>query len=135
MVGYCNGNTAFPTYEDLKSGKATHAETVKIVYDDEIIPLTKILEHYLRFVDPYSVDRQGNDIGHQYRTGIYYTDLLDAMTADSYLSATLKEGYTIKVEKMCNFFLAESYHQDYLGKNPEGYCHVDLSLIKPVEKK
>ncbi len=134
-VGYANGNTSFPKYEDLKAGKATHAETVKVDYDDEVIPLTKLLEHYLRFVDPYSVDQQGHDKGHQYRSGVYYTDLLDGITAENYFSHLLKPGYKIKIEKMLNFYPAEEYHQDYLDKNPGGYCHVNLSLIKPSEKK
>ena len=134
-VGYCNGNTAFPKYEDLKSGKATHAETVKIDYEDTIISLDKLLEHYLRFVDPYSIDRQGHDVGHQYRAGVYYTDMLDGVAADTYFAANLKPGWTIEIAMMRNFYRAEEYHQDYLGKNPGGYCHVNLSLIKPEEKK
>ena len=134
-VGYANGSTAFPKYEDLKSGKADHAETVKIDYDDEVISLSKLLEHCLRFVDPYSVDQQGHDKGHQYRSGVYYTDLLDAVTAENYFSEHLEPNYAIKIEKLCNFFKAEEYHQDYLTKNPGGYCHVNLNLIKGDEKK
>src|SRR5574344_920468 len=76
-VGYANGNIANPTYHDLKAHIATHAETVKIVYDDLIITINKILEHFLRFVDPYSIDHQGEDFGHQYRTGVYYNDPLE----------------------------------------------------------
>jgi methionine-S-sulfoxide reductase len=134
-VGYCNGRTAFPKYEDLKSGKADHAETVKIVYDPEVISLSKLLEHFLRFVDPYSVDQQGNDVGHQYRSGVYYTDLLDAVEAEMYFSEHLKEGYKIEIKQMNNFFPAEEYHQDYLDKHKDGYCHVNLGLIKQNEKK
>ena len=134
-VGYANGTTAFPKYEDLKSGKADHAETVKVVYDPDVIPLTKLVEHYLRFVDPYSVDKQGHDVGHQYRSGIYYTDLLDGVDIELYLSEHLNPGYKIELTQMRNFFPAESYHQDYLDKNPGGYCHVDLNLIKPEERK
>lgn len=135
VVGYANGNTAFPKYEDLKSGKATHAETVKIVYDDDVISLEKLLEHFLRFVDPYSHDQQGHDIGHQYRAGVYYTNLMDGVRADTFLSAHLHEGWTIEIKQMNNFYPAEDYHQDYLDKNPGGYCHVNLGLVKPEEKK
>jgi len=135
IVGYANGNTAFPKYEDLKSGKATHAETVRIVYNDEVISLEKLLEHFLRFVDPYSHDQQGHDIGHQYRAGVYYTNLMDGIRADTYFSAHLHEGWTIEIKQMNNFYPAEDYHQDYLGKNPSGYCHVNLGLAKPEEKK
>jgi len=134
-VGYANGNTAFPRYEDLKSGKATHAETVKIEYDDSIISLEKLLEHYLRFVEPYETDRQGHDVGHQYRTGVYYTDLLDGIAAESYFSSHLEPGWKIEITMMRNFYPAEDYHQDYLTKNPGGYCHVNLGLIKDEEKK
>ena len=134
-VGYCNGNTAFPKYEDLKSGKATHAETVKIEYDENVISLDKLLEHFLRFVEPYEIDQQGHDVGHQYRTGVYYTDLLDGIAAESYFSSHLEPGWKIEIKMMRNFYPAEAYHQDYLTKNPGGYCHVNLNLIKDEEKK
>ena len=134
-AGYANGTTAFPTYEEVKSQKTGHAETVKIEYDDEIITLEKLLEHYLRFVDPYSVNKQGEDEGSQYRSGVYYVDLLDAITARSYFSSNLKHGYKIEIAKLNNFFKAEEYHQDYLKKNPTGYCHINLSVIKDDEKK
>ncbi|MBO4540796.1 MAG: peptide-methionine (S)-S-oxide reductase MsrA [Bacilli bacterium] len=135
MVGYANGTTAFPSYEDLKEGRATHAETVRIVYDDSLIDLPKLLEHFLRFVDPYSVDRQGHDIGHQYRSGIYYTDPLDGSDAYEYLNKVLGPGYKIEIKNLCNFYPAENYHQDYLDKNPGGYCHVNLNLVRNEEKK
>jgi len=134
-VGYANGTTAFPKYEDLKAGKADHAETVKVDYDDEVISLKDLLGHYLRFVDPYAIDKQGHDEGHQYRTGLYYTDLLDGIEAHEYLSSHIEGEYAIEVAQMRNFFPAEEYHQDYLKKNPGGYCHVNLKLIKPDEKK
>lgn len=117
-VGYANGETAFPKYEDLKSGKATHAETLKLDYDDDILSLDKIFEMYLRVVDPYTLNQQGNDVGLQYRSGVYYTDLLDAVAANSYFSSHLKPGYVIEIKKLDNFYPAESYHQDYLDKNP-----------------
>ena len=134
-VGYANGTTAFPKYEEVKTGKTGHAETVKIDYDDEVISLSDLLEHYLRFVDPYSLNKQGHDEGTQYRTGIYYTDVLDAVEAEVYLHEHLEPGYVIELQKMLNFFPAETYHQDYLKRNPGGYCHVDLSLLKPNERK
>lgn len=135
VTGYANGTTAFPTYEDLKTGRASHAECVKVVYDDEEISLSKLMEHFLRFVDPYSVDKQGHDEGHQYRSGVYYTDLLDAVEVKHYFTTHLKEDYKIEVKKLCNFYKAEEYHQDYLKKNPNGYCHINLSLIKDNEKE
>jgi methionine-S-sulfoxide reductase len=134
-VGYANGTTAFPHYEDLKSGKASHAETVRIDYEDSEISLEKLLEHYLRFVDPYAIDKQGADEGHQYRSGIFYTNALDGIRAHAYLSDNLEPGWKIVIEPMRNFYPAEAYHQHYLDKNPGGYCHVNLSLIRPNEKK
>ena len=119
-VGYANGTTAFPKYEDLKSGKADHAETVKVVYDDEKISLSKLLEH---------------DEGHQYRSGVYYEDVLDGVEVNAYFAEHLEKNHAIEVIKLCNFFPAESYHQDYLDKNPGGYCHVNLKLVKDEEKK
>jgi len=134
-VGYCNGTTAFPKYEDLKAGKATHAETVKIDYDEDVIALDKLLEHYLRFVEPYSLNKQGEDEGLQYRTGVYYTDLLDGVAAEKYFTDRLNPGWKIEIKKMNNFYPAEEYHQDYLAKHPGGYCHINLGLAKPGEKK
>lgn len=134
-VGYANGNYSSPKYEELKSGKATHAETLKLVYDDEVISLEKVLEHFLRFVDPYSIDQQGHDIGHQYRSGIYYVDPSEEKLIKAYFDKTLRKDYKIEVQPLDEFYLAEEYHQDYLLKNPSGYCHVNLGLIKQNEKK
>ncbi len=134
-VGYANGNIDNPKYEELKSGKASHAETLKLIYDDEVISLTNILEHFLRFVDPYSIDQQGHDIGHQYRSGIYYLDEQDRGTILSYFEKRLEPDYKIEVLPLNNYFKAEEYHQDYLLKNPHGYCHVNLGLIKQNERK
>ena len=88
-AGYANGVTAFPTYEEVKSEKTKHAETVKIVYDDNEITLEKLLEHFLRFVNPYSVDNQGEDYGHQYRSGIYYTNPLEKDIIKNYFDNNL----------------------------------------------
>ena len=80
-------------------------------------------------------NKQGEDEGIQYRTGVYYVDLIDAINARSYLSSHLKRGYTIEIAKLNNFFKAEEYHQDYLKKHPTGYCHINLNVIKENEKK
>ena len=134
-VGYANGNTKNPTYEDVKHHLASHAETLKLEYDDELISLEKILEHFLRFVDPYSIDKQGEDIGHQYRSGIYYTDLKEKDIIKKYFDNNLKPNYKIEILPLDNFYNAEEYHQDYLDKHPGGYCHVNLGLIKKNEMK
>ena len=134
-VGYANGDKENPTYEELKQHLVNHAETLKLTYDDEVITLETILEHFLRFVDPYSIDKQGEDVGHQYRSGVYYVDDNERLVILDYFGRNLNPDYKIEVKKIENFYDAEEYHQDYLTKNPGGYCHVNLNLIKPEEKK
>ena len=135
ISGYANGKTENPTYQEVKSQLTGHAETVEVIYDDQIISLEKLLEHFLRFVDPYSINKQGEDEGIQYRSGIYYLDDNEEMIIKDYFHKVLKEGYAIEVKRLENFYKAEEYHQDYLKKNPTGYCHVNLNLIKENEKK
>jgi len=134
-VGYANGNKENPSYEEVKKHLATHAETLKLEYDDNIISLEKILEHFLRFVDPYSIDKQGEDEGHQYRSGIYYIDNNDKDIIKNYFDKVLNTNYKIEILPLSNFYNAEEYHQDYLDKNPTGYCHVNLNLIHKEELK
>ncbi len=133
--GYANGLTKNPTYQEVKSQLTKHAETVKIIYDDKVISLKDILGHFLRFVDPYSINKQGEDEGIQYRSGIYYLDQNDKLMIKDYFKLVLKDDYQIEVKPLDNFYEAEEYHQDYLKKNPHGYCHVNLNLIKNDEKK
>lgn len=134
-VGYANGDKENPTYEEVKHHLVSHAETLKLKYDDSIISLEKILEHFLRFVDPYSIDKQGEDMGHQYRSGIYYTDEKEKDIIKNYFNNVLEPNYKIEVLPLLNFYNAEEYHQDYLDKNPNGYCHVNLGLIHKNELK
>ena len=102
---------------------------------NEKISLLKILEHFLRFVDPYSINKQGEDIGEQYRSGIYFIDESDKEIIDSFLKSKLSEDYKIEVLPLKCFYKAEEYHQDYLKKNPNGYCHINLALINNDELK
>ena len=134
-VGYANGTLDNPKYEDLKHGLDDASETVKVDYDENIISLEKILELYLRVVDPYSVNKQGEDEGVQYRTGIYYQNDTDKQIIKDYFARTLKKDYKIEVVRLNKFFLAEEYHQDYLNKNPQGYCHINMTKLKPEERK
>jgi len=137
-VGYANGDSENPTYQDLVNHRANHAETVKVIYDSQIITLSKILEHFLRIVDPFSLNRQGHDIGIQYRSGIYYINEEDFITINSYFSSVNPrpdKPFVVEVIKLKNFYRAEEYHQDYLLKNPHGYCHVDMRKIKKEERK
>ena len=136
ISGYANGKTENPSYYDLKT--SGHAETVKVVYNPDIISLEDILAHYLRVVNPVSVNKQGNDVGTQYRTGIYYTDEADKTIIENILAKEQTKHdkpIAIEVEPLRHFYEAEEYHQDYLEKNPGGYCHIDLSLAdKPLDK-
>lgn len=132
-VGYANGKTDDTDYANVAT--TDHAETVKVCYDKSVISLKEILLHYFRIIDPLSVNRQGNDIGRQYRTGVYYIDDNDSKIIDKVFKYEEKLHGPIAVEKSAlkNFIKAEDYHQDYLDKNPGGYCHIDISLSsKPL---
>lgn len=137
-VGYANSKVPDPTYKMVCTGRTGAAETVEVEYDDEIVSLTELLMIYFRSIDPVSLNRQGNDIGTQYRTGIYYTDPADVEVIDAVM-ATLQRRYSeplaVEVEPLVNFYPAELYHQDYLYKNPGGYCHIDTSLFAEVKTR
>lgn len=137
VSGYANGdpNLPNPSYQAVIAGSG-HAETVLVRYDPNKIALKDLLRHYFRIIDPTSLNRQGNDRGVQYRTGIYYTDPADKAVIDKALS-DLQTRYPAKIRvenlPLAHFYPAEEYHQNYLQKNPNGYCHIDLSLAdKPL---
>ena len=129
-VGYANGNTENPTYEQVCYDNTGHAETVKVVYDPALISTEQLLDGFFKVVDPTSINRQGNDRGSQYRSGIYYVDEADKAIAES-AAARQKEKYkdpvVTEILPLNQFYLAEDYHQDYLDKNPGGYCHINLN--------
>jgi len=129
-TGYANGKTQDTDYEHIKT--TGHAETVKVEYDRSKISLEEILLHYFRIINPTSVNKQGNDIGRQYRTGIYYEKNEDAKIVEKIMDYEKKKHEKLAVEsqKLKNFVMAEEYHQDYLDKNPNGYCHINLNLAK-----
>jgi methionine-R-sulfoxide reductase len=136
-VGYANGNIANPTYKQVCQGNTQFAETVKVVYSPTEVSLSQLIELYLKTIDPTSLNKQGNDKGSQYRTGIYYTDKADATTIKAHLLALAKEySKPIVVENLPlkNFYPAEDYHQDYLDKNPHGYCHLSPALFEMARK-
>lgn len=129
--GYANGKTDNPSYEDLVYRQSGHAETVRVLYDPEQVSLSTLLKYYFRVIDPTSLNRQGNDRGIQYRTGIYYTDADELPIIRKALDAVQKavaRPVVVEAEPLHQYFKAEEYHQDYLEKNPGGYCHIDLSL-------
>ena len=134
-VGYANGTLDNPKYEDLKHGLDDASETVKIDYDENVISLEKILELYLRVIDPYSLNRQGEDEGLQYRTGIYYISSIDESIIKKYISNHLLNNHKIEILPLRKFYKAEEYHQNYLNKNPNGYCHINMANLKDDERK
>lgn len=137
-VGYSNGIKGPVTYREVCSGITGHAEVCQVHYDEKILPLEKILNHFFRAIDPTLLNRQGNDIGTQYRTGIYYSSDEDIGVINEFiknLPDIPKDKIVTEVEPLKNFYPAEEYHQEYLEKNPSGYCHIDFSLLKDEEKQ
>jgi len=133
ISGYANGTTENPTYQEVVSHTTGHTETVEVTYDESIVSLEKLIGYYLKVVNPVSVNQQGNDIGDNYRSGIYYTRATDEITIATILDLEQnKYSETIVVENLplLAFYEAEEYHQDYLKKNPNGYCHIDLDAYQ-----
>lgn len=134
-VGYANGPDKAPSYEEVCASSG-HAETVKVVYDKDKIDLEKLLDYYFMVIDPVSVNRQGNDRGVQYRTGIFYTDeaqLPVIQTVYAREESRAGKKLAVIVEPLNNFFSAEEYHQKYLDKNPGGYCHISKEYFHLAE--
>lgn len=135
-VGYANGIDLAPTYEKVCTGKTGHVETVKVTYNPKIISLVEILENFFKIIDPYVKNRQGSDIGTQYRTGIYWQEESQKDIVINFLKSKQKEApekIVVEAYPISCFYPAEAYHQKYLEKNPHGYCHVDLNLIDDKE--
>ncbi|WP_199883721.1 peptide-methionine (S)-S-oxide reductase MsrA [Anaerosinus massiliensis] len=136
-VGYANGATENPSYEEVCTGKTGHAETVKIYYDIKEISLDFILKLFYDVIDPIAKNRQGNDIGSQYRTGIYYVEEKDRQQIINSLQVLQKryeELLAIEVAPLRNYYAAENYHQKYLDKNPHGYCHIPHGKFTQAEQ-
>lgn len=137
-VGYANGQVETTNYQLIK--ETDHAETVQVIYDPDKITLRAILLYYFRVIDPLSVNKQGNDRGRQYRTGVYYTDEADHEVIAQVFAEEEKQlgsKIVVELEPLRHYILAEDYHQDYLKKNPGGYCHIDVAdaeqpLIDPA---
>ena len=130
-TGYANGPDEEPAYEDVCRGSG-HAEAVKIDYNEKAISLSELLEYFFKVIDPLSVNRQGNDVGIQYRTGIYYTDESDVAEIKAVCAKEqdrLGAQLAVEIKSLRNFFPAEEYHQKYLDKNPGGYCHIPEALF------
>ena len=132
-VGYANGQTENPTYEQVYTDSTGFAETVRVAYDPDVISLEHLLKMYWMAIDPTSVNQQGPDVGTRYRTGIYYTDEADLPVIQASFQAEAQKHeapMATEVLPLVNFYPAEEYHQDYLDKNPNGYCHLPLELFR-----
>lgn len=136
-VGYANGKTERPTYEEVCRHDTDHAETVRVIFDPSQISLAGLLRLFYKVIDPTSLNRQGNDVGSQYRTGIYYTDAADLPVIRQSLEL-LRRDYSkpvvIEALPLENYWPAEEYHQNYLAKNPGGYCHINPEYFESAKK-
>ena len=133
VCGYANGNTRNPKYEEVYTDTTGFAETVKVTYNPERIDLEELTDYFFSIIDPLSLNRQGHDEGTRYRTGIYYTDPAERAEIEKvYARVEEKLGVplVVELEPLKNFFPAEERHQDYLTKNPEGYCHLSLKTFR-----
>lgn len=132
QVGFANGNIDNPTYEQVYTDLTGFAETVLVEYDSYIIPLRTIIRLYFKSIDPTSLNRQGADFGTRYRTGIYYADKSDLPIIQEVMALEAKKydvPLQVEVAPLKNFYSADEYHQDYLDKNPTGYCHLPVELF------
>ena len=135
-VGYTGGQTANPTYKDICTGTTGHAESIEITFDPALTSYRKILEFFFQMHDPTTKNRQGNDIGTQYRSAIFYLSDEQKQTAEDLIkeiddAAFLDAPVVTEITPASSFYKAEDYHQDYLEKNQGGYtCH----FIRPLWK-
>lgn len=142
-AGYAQSKTDSPSYEEVCSGRPDAAETVEVSYDPSIVSLTTLTRLFYDIIDPFSVDRQGNDHGRQYRTGLYSnpvnpsyaSDMAVFHAVDSQVEARHGHKTAVEISPLKNFYPAEAYHQGYLEKNPGGYCHIDPMKIAQVSKR
>ena len=138
LCGYANGNTSNPTYEEVCRTDTGHAETVLVEYDSTVISTEKLLTEFFKTIDPTTKNRQGNDMGSQYRSGIYYADETDSPIIQNYVlkkQEVYAKPIVTEVLPLLCFYPAEEYHQHYLDKNPGGYCHVNIGLIREEDRK
>jgi len=135
-VGYANGKTKNPTYEEVISHTTGFTETVKVKYDADEVDLKLLIDLYFKSIDPTTLNRQGNDVGDNYRSGIYFTDKNTEAVVKAEVER-LAKNYTkpvvVEVQTLKNFYRAEDYHQDYLNANPGGYCHIEPGLFEEAK--
>ncbi|MDD4160243.1 MAG: peptide-methionine (R)-S-oxide reductase MsrB [Synergistaceae bacterium] len=135
--GYANGVSSIkPTYREVSGGRTGYRETVRVEYRQDKVSLDAILFAFFAAIDPTVQNRQGNDIGSQYQTGVYFTDENSGKIIDHIVTIEKKryENFAVEIKPLESFYDAEEYHQDYLDKNPGGYCHITPAEILQVEK-
>ncbi|MFM7024468.1 MAG: peptide-methionine (S)-S-oxide reductase MsrA [Limnohabitans sp.] len=136
--GYCNGHVPNPTYEQVCTGTTGHNEVVKLVYDPAQVSTRELLEIFFLIHDPTTLNRQGNDVGTQYRSGIYFTSSEQDIEARALVEElTREQAFTrpivTEVLALANYHAAEAYHQDFFARNPtQGYC---LAVAAPKVSK
>ena len=136
-TGFANGHTENPTYEQVYTDSTGYAEAVRVVYDPEQISLRRLLQLYFDSIEPTSVNRQGDDSGTRYRTGIYYIETDDLAVIDDVMDEVQQQysaPIAVEVEPIRCFFPADESHQDYLDKHPDGYCHLPQALFEYARK-
>ncbi len=137
-VGYANGRVENPSYEQVYTDTTGHAECVHVRYNPEMVSLRRLVELFFRIIDPLSLNRQGEDVGTRYRTGVYYRDGEDAPVLEDLFAETRKRlgvgEMPVELLPLKSFFTAEEYHQNYLDKNPGGYCHLSPDVFKLASK-
>ncbi|TPF85970.1 peptide methionine sulfoxide reductase [Bifidobacterium sp. UTCIF-37] len=137
-VGYAQSTVANPTYEQVCSGATDAAETVQVTFDPSRVILRTLSLLFLEVIDPFSVDRQGNDTGRQYRTGMFFASEEQKhvyIAAIEQLIDRQPQRPAVLIEELRNFYPAEANHQDYLIHNPGGYCHIPLAAIANVRRR
>ena len=136
-VGFANGNLENPTYKQVYTDTTGHAECVHIIYNSAIISLRGLVRMFFAIINPFSLNKQGEDEGTRYRTGVYFNNEKDYdILKDEFALKQNKLGEEMVVELLplnC-FYRAEEYHQNYLEKNPNGYCHLNPELFKFARK-
>lgn len=133
-VGFCNGNLDNPTYQEVYTDTTGHAECVHVRYNPSVVSLRHLTELFFKIIDPLSLNKQGEDVGTRYRTGVYYDNPKDAEELASVFSQIRQslgvESFPVELLPLKCFFPADKYHQDYLDKNPSGYCHLSPAIFK-----
>lgn len=138
-VGYANSRIANPSYELVCSGISGAVEALELVYDEKRLGLSEIVDRLLSIIDPSALNYQANDIGTQYRNGVYYLQEGDEAVIKERIHAWEQRSGRKAVTEILplqNFYLAESYHQNHLQANPHGYCHIDIeAALRLWERK